>query len=96
MCPVKNPIRLSGCPGCSESSQGAKTIIAILVNHWPGSLILTLVMMNILCTTPLPNFYPVDLQHSSCMHVCYFPSASVKFYRFFAIFNDFNNTCTGA
>ena len=30
---------------------------------------ITLVMLNILCTTLLPNFYPVNLQHSNCEHV---------------------------
>ena len=30
---------------------------------------LTLTMLNILCTTLLPKFYPVNLQHSSYLHV---------------------------
>ena len=29
---------------------------------------LTLAMLNILCTTLFPNFYLVNLQHSSCKH----------------------------
>ena len=29
---------------------------------------LTLVMLNILCTMLFPNFYPVNLQHSTCKH----------------------------
>ena len=30
--------------------------------------VLTLIMLNILYTILLPNFYTVHLQHSSCMH----------------------------
>ena len=29
----------------------------------------TLAMLNILCTTLLPNFYPANLQHSSYKHL---------------------------
>ena len=34
-----------------------------------GNKVLTLVMLNILHTTLLPEFYPVNLQHSSCKNV---------------------------
>ena len=29
----------------------------------------TFVMLNILCTTLLPNFYPFNLQHFTCKHL---------------------------
>ena len=36
------------------------------VCHYYCHPILALVMLNILCTTLHPNFYPVNLQHSNC------------------------------